>query len=547
MDRPLHRSSPVEATFGKYRILAELGRGGMADVYLAMVAGPTGSGFSKLSVLKRLRENLAEDPEFVAMLMDEARISARLNHPNVVQSHEIGIEGGSYFLAMEYLDGQPLHRIQKRSITGGARFPMELELLVVSDVLAGLHHAHELADYDGTPLNIVHRDVTPQNVFVTYGGHVKVVDFGIAKAAGRSCETRQGIVKGKLRYMSPEQAMGLSIDRRADLFSVGVLLWEAITGERFWKDQEELDIARALIAGNYDPSPKAKAPGVPDALDAICCRALALSVDDRYETAEEFRTDLDAYLTTLDGVALRRRLGAWVEGTFSRERATIREIIERAGRRAEPMSVEKLNLSRSGSRGSDAPGAASVRPLVVSMAPPPAPNYPATLPAPPSTPPAPVAKKSNGWVMGAGVIGVVAAMGVGAFFASSAGRATAGRHEVRVKAAASPAVLVTTSERRAARMHDAEQTAPEPVVVYRYVRPAPAPRVAPRPQAGATASTDAPAASTTSSDLVPHAARPKPGLDASDPWKASRGGPALDKGDPWAAPSAALAKPTWGK
>src|SRR5262249_12865811 len=158
------------------------------------------------------------------------------------------------------LDGQPLHRIQRRSVLAGKRIEPDLELLVLSDVLAGLHHAHELTDYDGTPLNIVHRDVTPSNVFVTYGGRVQVVDFPISKASGRACETRQGVVKGKIRYMAPEQAMGLAIDRRADVFAVGILIWEALIGKRFWSAQDDIGIARRLIAGEYDPSPRAVDP-----------------------------------------------------------------------------------------------------------------------------------------------------------------------------------------------------------------------------------------------------------------------------------------------
>src|SRR5450432_1495059 len=205
----------TDASFGKYRLIAELGQGGMADVFLAMVAGPAGSGFSKLTVVKRLRQNLVEDPEFVAMLVDEARIAARLNHPNVVQTNEVGEVDNQFFIAMEYLDGQPLHRIQQRAMRarkkakeGGSGehtlasaaedpFPKQLEYWVILNVLEGLHHAHELADYDGTPLQIVHRDVTPHNVFVTYEGQVKVVDFGIAKSVGRAAETQHGTVKGK--------------------------------------------------------------------------------------------------------------------------------------------------------------------------------------------------------------------------------------------------------------------------------------------------------------------------------------------------------------
>ena len=244
------------ASFGKYRLIAELGHGGMADVFLAVQAGPAGSNFRKLSVIKRLRQNLVEEPEFVEMLIDEARIAARLNHPNVVQTNEVGEFGTQYFIAMEYLDGQPLHRIQRRSaqrVKDGKPPALrpEHQIVILMDALAGLHHAHELADYDGSPLQIVHRDVTPQNIFVTYEGQVKVVDFGIAKAAGRASETRQGVVKGKIRYMAPEQAIGGTVDCRADTFAMGILLWEVVTGQRLWKDFDDLEIVRQLIEGAY--------------------------------------------------------------------------------------------------------------------------------------------------------------------------------------------------------------------------------------------------------------------------------------------------------
>src|SRR4051812_47615115 len=247
--------------FGKYRLVAQLGEGGMAQVFLAVHAGPRGSGFSKLTVIKKLRTSFEEDPAFIAMLVEEASLAARLNHPNVVQTHEVGDVDGKYFLSMEYLDGQSLHRTQNRSkarqhaakeldpSTAAPTFTTEMEYVVLLDVLAGLHHAHELADYDGTPFAIVHRDVTPHNVFITYEGQVKIVDFGIAKAAGRGAETRHGEIKGKMRYMAPEQALGKQLDRRADIFAVGILLWEAATGQRRWKDEPEASIIRALLAG----------------------------------------------------------------------------------------------------------------------------------------------------------------------------------------------------------------------------------------------------------------------------------------------------------
>jgi serine/threonine-protein kinase len=347
-----------EANFGKYRLIAELGHGGMADVFLAVMAGPAGSGFSKLTVVKRLRQNLAEEPEFVEMLVDEARISARLNHPNVVQTNEVGSVGNVYFLAMEYLDGQPFHRIQHRAAQAAQKaraegveaaaveaageaplstallstdpFPKECQYLVLLDTLAGLHHAHELADYDGSSLQIVHRDVTPHNVFVTYEGQVKVVDFGIAKAAGRASETRQGVVKGKVRYMAPEQALGMAVDRRADIFSVGVMLWEAATGRRLWKDMDDLNIVQALVGGHVKSSPRELVPDVPQEIDRICKKALAHSRDDRYATAEEFRLDLEQYLAesgTL--VPARRKIGAAVSALFNDKRAEIRAVIEK--------------------------------------------------------------------------------------------------------------------------------------------------------------------------------------------------------------------------
>jgi len=323
-----------DARFGKYKLIAELGHGGMADVFLAVIAGPAGSGFSKLTVVKRLRQNLAEEPEFVEMLVDEARISARLNHPNVVQTNEVGCVGDQYFLAMEYLDGQPLHRIQHRAqkeaqIHGQSPFPKECQYLVIADALAGLHHAHELADYDGTPLQIVHRDVSPHNVFVTYQGQIKVVDFGIAKAAGRSSETRQGVVKGKVRYMAPEQALGQTIDRRVDVFTVGIMLWEAATGKRLWQGADDMEIVKMLIAGGAKISPREVDPTVPEEIDRICRKALAFKPDDRYQTAEAMKLDLEQLLAEKGWmVPARRQLGPAVAALFEDKRSEIRTIID---------------------------------------------------------------------------------------------------------------------------------------------------------------------------------------------------------------------------
>jgi serine/threonine-protein kinase len=315
------------ATLGKYQLIAELGRGGMADVFLAVARGKAGLGFSKLVVIKRLREHLANDADFVAMLVDEARIAARLNHPNVVQMLEIDEVDGEYFLAMEYLDGQPLRRVLQRG-EKAAGFTKQMQYTIISDVLAGLHHAHELTDYDGTPLKVVHRDVTPHNVFVTYEGQVKVVDFGIARAVGRASETRHGIIKGKVPYMAPEQAAGQVVDRRADIFSVGVMLWEAAVGTRLWQDIKEVDILRALIRGNIPSSPREADPTVSPELDAICKKALAFKLDDRYATAAEFQADLDAVIAANGGRPAAREIGKVVADAFGDKRDETKAIIE---------------------------------------------------------------------------------------------------------------------------------------------------------------------------------------------------------------------------
>jgi tRNA A-37 threonylcarbamoyl transferase component Bud32 len=321
----------IVETLGKYRMVAELGRGGSAEVYLCIQTGPTGSGFSKLAVVKRLRADRVDEPEFAAMLVDEARITARVRHPNVVQTFEVGLDGDTPFIAMEYLDGLPLHQLGRRAQRQDVDVPFDVGVLIIADALAGLHHAHELVDYDGTPLQVVHRDVSPHNVFVTIDGAVKVVDFGIAKAAGRVVETQTGVVKGKVRYMSPEHAMGHAVDRRADIFSSAVILWELLVGVRFWRDRDEIAIAESLVRRTFDPSPRAVDPSVPEELDRICRKALAADVAERYATCADFRADLEAYLGNRV-IAARRALVALVGQLFAEDRKKIRATVEQAMR-----------------------------------------------------------------------------------------------------------------------------------------------------------------------------------------------------------------------
>jgi serine/threonine-protein kinase len=310
-------------TLGKYRFVASLGHGGMAEVFLAVAIGP--AGFNKLQVIKRLRPVLAEDADLRAMFLDEARLAARLNHRNVVQTNEVDLVDGQYFMAMEYLDGQPLSRVLQRLKEVGKIMPVPVILRVLEEVLHGLQYAHDLADYDGTPLGVVHRDISPQNVFLTYDGQVKIVDFGIAKAARRVVETQTGVIKGKVSYMAPEQAFSSSdaIDRRADLFSVGVILWETLAERRLWQGMGDPEIIAALLSDV--PRIAEVRPDAPPELARVCDRALELSADDRYPSAAAFRADLE-----LAGRAAKAEdLGALLDGLFREQRAHIKKLLAR--------------------------------------------------------------------------------------------------------------------------------------------------------------------------------------------------------------------------
>jgi serine/threonine protein kinase len=320
-----HGGVNESTTFGKYRLIASLGHGGMADVYLAVAQGPV--GFNKLQVIKRLRPNLAEEPEFLAMFLDEARLAARLNHPNIVQTNEVGEVGGQYFIAMEYLDGQPLHRIIHRGGKNGA-LTRQMGLKILADTLGGLHAAHELADYDGSPLRVVHRDASPHNVFVTYEGQTKLVDFGIAKAATRSADTRTGVLKGKIGYMAPEQARCEPVDRRADVFSLGVILWEMLSGTRMWKGMSDVEILDNLMHGRV-PDITSVRPDLPPDLVFIVRRTLAPFPNDRYSTAAEARHDIMAHLAREGARLGDEEIGQLVASLFQDKRHQLKGILEK--------------------------------------------------------------------------------------------------------------------------------------------------------------------------------------------------------------------------
>ncbi|HEY2511086.1 MAG TPA: serine/threonine-protein kinase, partial [Polyangiaceae bacterium] len=293
---------------GKYLLFVKLGSGGQAEVFLAVEQGL--SGVRRLVVIKRMRDDLAAHVDIVEMFIDEARLSTRLSHPNIVHTYEVGESEGSYFIAMEYLDGQTLEAVL-RSRGGYAAITPRMWAAIACEALAGLHYAHELRDFDGAPLQIVHRDMSPHNVFLTYDGEVKIVDFGIAKATLNTLRTETGVLKGKLTYMAPEQTQGKA-DRRSDIFVVGIILWEAFAGRRLFKG-EPLAVLNALV---HDPIPPIENPDVDARLKAIVMQALARDPSERFQTAEEMREALEEYVRATGEPVRKAELGRAVATMF---------------------------------------------------------------------------------------------------------------------------------------------------------------------------------------------------------------------------------------
>jgi eukaryotic-like serine/threonine-protein kinase len=327
---------------GRYQCIAKLGRGGMAEVFLARMTGP--SGFAKLVVIKRLREDIRqEQPDIEGLFLNEAQVAARLNHPNIVQTFEAGRDPGGVWMAMEYLEGQALSSINKRRRTHKLEIPLSIHLHTILEVLGALHYAHTLKDFDGSALGLVHRDVSPQNIFLTYTGSVKLLDFGIAKTAFSTIETKAGVIKGKIAYMAPEQVRGgAPVTGQADIYAVGILLWEAIAGARFWGKSSDVEMFGELLRGHTASAPSERS-GKPErsAFDAVCAKALAPNCEDRFESALEFQKAVEAAMRQAGVVASNREVAAFVGETFDHERRLVEASIEQHAR-AEVGSLPSL-------------------------------------------------------------------------------------------------------------------------------------------------------------------------------------------------------------
>lgn len=287
------RGPAAQGGFGNYRILRRIARGGMAEVLLAVQRAA--AGVEKMVVMKRVLPELSEIDEFVHIFLDEARLAARLDHPNIARIYDLGESGGQYYLTMEYLAGEDLASLIQQCRRVQRLPPVEFVAEVIHSVCAGLHFAHSMADGAGRALHIVHRDISPSNVVATYAGHVKVIDFGIARAASNLVKTGAGKPKGKLQYMSPEQAAGGRVDSRSDLFSVGVVMHELLTTRRLFRRGSDGETTEAVLKDPIDP-PSATRPEVPPDLDRICVKALARNLGERYATAAAMGGDLRAFL-----------------------------------------------------------------------------------------------------------------------------------------------------------------------------------------------------------------------------------------------------------
>jgi serine/threonine protein kinase len=309
---------------GRYAIYDRIAAGGMATVHLGRLIGE--GGFSRTVAIKRLHAHLALDPEFVGMFLDEARLAARIRHPNVVQTLDVVVADSEVFLVMEYIEGESLGFLLRTLAARGEITPASHACAMIVPVLNGLHAAHEAKTDQGEPLNMVHRDVSPQNVLVGVDGVPRVLDFGVAKALGQSHATREGQIKGKLAYMSPEQIEARPVDRRTDVFAASVVLWEALAGRRLFKGEQDVHVMRMVLSGSVEP-PSAFAPGVPPALDAIVLRGLSRDPAARYSTAQEMA---DALEEAVPPVATRK-LATWVATQFGAQlvtRATLLQEIE---------------------------------------------------------------------------------------------------------------------------------------------------------------------------------------------------------------------------
>ncbi len=299
--------------FGRYDLLEPIAKGGMAEVFKARARDDV--GFERIVAVKRILPNLAADEEFVSMFVDEAKIAVQLTHASIAQIFDLGRVDDHYYIALEYIHGRDLRAITTAERARGGAVPINVACFIIMKVAEALDYAHRAAGRDGQPLNVIHRDVSPQNVIVSFDGDVKVIDFGLAKAAGRATQTQAGILKGKLAYLSPEQAQGDRIDWRSDLFALGILLFELLTGQRLFLRDNDLDTVLAVRNGEV-PDPRSIAGDISDELAATVLKALNHDRNARFQRGRDLAEALEAYLYSSGEPMTRRKVGEYLTELF---------------------------------------------------------------------------------------------------------------------------------------------------------------------------------------------------------------------------------------
>ena len=375
----------------RFELVAEIAAGGMATVYLARLRGV--AGFKRFVAIKRLHPHLAAEPEFIEMFLDEARLAARLHHPNVVPILEIGQSADQFYLVMEYIEGDTAGRLVARAASFGQRVPPPIVARIMLDSLTGLHVAHELRDDDRQLFNLVHRDVSPQNILVGVDGISRLTDFGVARATARLTTTRAGQVKGKLAYLSPEQVRGGAVDRRADIFAAGIVMWELMTSERLFKGEADADTLFRIVAAEV-PSMRAIQPLVHPAVEAVCLHALAREPAERFQTAQDFAEALEHAARSTGQLASVRESSEYVNQLIGQDISEQREIVREWLAKSDSRSGVSSHAagSRGAEPGASVPSAPSSRAALLS------PSAPVAVPRPSpmrSVPPGPVAPRPH--------------------------------------------------------------------------------------------------------------------------------------------------------
>jgi eukaryotic-like serine/threonine-protein kinase len=329
--------------FGKYYLLERINVGGMAEVFKAKTFGV--EGFERLLAVKRILPNIAEDEEFITMFIDEAKIAVQLQHANIAQIFDLGKVDESFFIALEYVNGRDLRSIFDRMRNKAESLPIAMASYVIMQVCEGLDYAHNKRDAQGRELNLVHRDISPQNVLIGYEGECKLIDFGIAKAAGKASKTQAGILKGKFGYMSPEQVRGLPIDRRSDIFAVGIVLYELLTGERLFIGESDFSTLEKVRNVEIQP-PSSYNKKIPQELERVVLKALARDPDDRYANAIDLHDDLQSFLYSVGEFFSRKDLAAWMKKTFAMEIEEDNAKLEEFRQIAPPVAASNAEVSR---------------------------------------------------------------------------------------------------------------------------------------------------------------------------------------------------------